>query len=92
MDLKRVEEAKKHLDLIYCEIDPGDVLFFHCNTLHRSDANKSSSRRWTLLCCYNAARNDPFIKHHHPNYTPLNKVPDEEIKKSGNRFLNAKNT
>ena len=89
VDLVRVEEAKKHLDLIYCEIEPGDVLFFHCNTLHRSDANKSSNRRWTLLCCYNAARNNPFLDHHHPRYTPLNKVPDEEIKKAGNRFLDS---
>ena len=32
VDLKRVEEAKKHLKLVYCEMDPGDA-FFHCNTL-----------------------------------------------------------
>ena len=83
------EEAKKHLDLIYCEMDPGDVLFFHCNTLHRSDKNKSNDRRWTLLCCYNSAKNDPFIDHHHPRYTRLKKVPDEEIKKAGDRFLDA---
>ncbi len=89
VDLKRVEEAKKHLDLIYCEMDPGDVLFFHCNTLHRSDKNKSNDRRWTLLCCYNSAKNDPFIDHHHPRYTRLKKVPDEEIKKAGDRFLDA---
>ena len=89
VDLERVEEAKKHLELIYCEIEPGDVLFFHCNTLHRSDANKSSDRRWTLLCCYNAARNNPFLNHHHPKYTPLKKVPDEEIKKAGDRFLDS---
>lgn len=92
VDLKRVEEAKKHLKLIYCEIEPGDVLFFHCNTLHRSDKNKSDQRRWTLLCCYNAARNNPFLEHHHPRYTPLKKVPDEEIKKAGKRFLNPDST
>ena len=92
VDLKRVEEAKKHLKLIYCEIEPGDVLFFHCNTLHRSDKNKSDQRRWTLLCCYNAARNNPFLEHHHPRYTPLKKVPDEDIKKAGERFLNPDST
>ena len=92
VDLKRVEEAKKHLKLVYCEIEPGDVLFFHCNTLHRSDKNKSDQRRWTLLCCYNAARNNPFLEHHHPRYTPLKKVPDEEIKKAGERFLNPDST
>ena len=88
VDLKRVEEAKKHLDLIYCEMEPGDVLFFHCNTLHRSDKNDSGKRRWTLLCCYNLAENNPFIDHHHPKYTPIKKVEDNQIKKAGLKFLN----
>ena len=87
VDLKRVDEAKKHLELVYCEMDPGDALFFHCNTLHRSDKNNSPNRRWTLLCCYNAARNNPFIDHHHPKYTPLNKLKNEEIIKAGDNFL-----
>ena len=87
VDLKRVEEAKKQLELVYCEMDPGDALFFHCNTLHRSDKNNSPNRRWTLLCCFNAARNNPFIDHHHPKYTPLKKLPDSEIVKAGDRFL-----
>ncbi|MGI9423823.1 MAG: phytanoyl-CoA dioxygenase family protein [Hyphomicrobiaceae bacterium] len=85
-DLRRVEEAKRHLELVYCEMDPGDVLFFHCNTLHRSDQNRSDDRRWTLICCYNAARNDPYLEHHHPRYTPLSKVADEEIKAAGLKF------
>ena len=92
VDLTRVEEAKKHLKLIYCEMEPGDVLFFHCNTLHRSDKNNSHDRRWTLLCCYNAARNNPFIDHHHPRYTPIKKLPDKEIKRAGERFLDADST
>jgi len=85
-DLRRVEEAKKQLELVYCEMEPGDVLFFHCNTLHRSDQNHSDDRRWTLICCYNAARNNPFLEHHHPSYTPLVKVPDEQIKAAGLKF------
>ena len=85
-DAKRVQQAMKHLDLVYCEMDPGDVLFFHCNTLHRSDQNRSANRRWTLICCYNAARNDPYIEHHHPRYTPLEKVPDSAIKAAGLKF------
>jgi hypothetical protein len=68
-------------------MEPGDVLFFHCNTLHRSDRNNSPDRRWTLLCCYNAARNDPFLDHHHPKYTPLKKLPNSEIVKAGDKFL-----
>ncbi|MEM8689619.1 MAG: phytanoyl-CoA dioxygenase family protein [Pseudomonadota bacterium] len=90
-DLRRVEEAKGKLDLVYCEMEPGDVLFFHCNTLHRSDQNRSDDRRWTLICCYNAARNDPYLDHHHPRYTPLEKVPDEAIKDAGLKFSDAVN-
>ena len=85
-DLKRVEQAEKVMDRVYCEMAPGDVLFFHCNTLHRSDRNTSDSRRWTLICCYNAARNSPFLEHHHPGYTPLMKVPDSALKQVGLRF------
>ena len=85
-DLRRVEEAQKQLELVYCEMEPGDVLFFHCNTLHRSDQNRSDDRRWTLICCYNAARNNPYREHHHPCYTPLVKVADAEIKAAGLKF------
>lgn len=88
-DLNRVEEAKKRLELVYAEMTPGDVLFFHCNTLHRSDQNRSPDRRWTLLCCYNAKRNDPYRDHHHPRYTPLAKVPDDAILQAGLRFAGA---
>ncbi|NQW12156.1 MAG: phytanoyl-CoA dioxygenase family protein [Alphaproteobacteria bacterium] len=90
-DLTRVEEAKKHLELVYCEMAPGDVLFFHCNTLHRSDQNRSANRRWTMISCYNAARNNPYRAHHHPSYTPLSKVPDSAIAAAGLRFGDAGN-
>jgi hypothetical protein len=85
-DLARVEKAQEALETVYCEMAPGDALFFHCNLLHRSDRNGSPSRRWTLLCCYNAARNDPFIDHHHPRYTKLEKVEDDAIKQAGLAF------
>ena len=82
-DMERVNEALKRLDLVYCEMVPGDALFFHSNLLHRSDQNKSKNPRWSLICCYNAARNDPYKDSHHPRYTPLKKVDDSMIKKVG---------
>ncbi len=88
-DLNRVEQATRVLETVYAEMDPGDVLFFHCNTLHRSDQNRSDERRWTMICCYNAARNDPYREHHHPRYTPLSKVPDAAIEEAGLRFASA---
>jgi hypothetical protein len=53
--------------------------------MYRSDQNRSPSRRWTVLFCYNAARNNPYIEHHHPQYTPLHKVDDDAILQAGMR-------
>ncbi|MGA8027443.1 MAG: phytanoyl-CoA dioxygenase family protein [Bryobacteraceae bacterium] len=84
-DMERVREAEKRLELVYVEMDAGDVLFFHSNLLHRSDQNRSDHPRWSMICCYNAARNDPYKESHHPRYTPLSKVPDSAIRDAGLR-------
>ena len=85
-DPRRVEEMLKTMDLVYCEMEPGDGLFFHSNVMHRSDQNRSPNRRWTVLFCYNAARNNPYLEHHHPQYTPLHKVGDDAIKLAGVKY------
>ncbi len=84
-DMERVREAEKRLELVYVEMAPGDVLFFDSNLLHRSDQNRSENPRWSMICCYNAARNDPYKEAHHPRYTPLHKVPDSAILEAGQR-------
>ncbi|XP_013396827.1 uncharacterized protein LOC106163711 [Lingula anatina] len=84
-DLERVNQLAKVCPLTYVQLDPGDALFFHCNLLHRSDQNSSANRRWAFLVCYNRASNDPVYKHHHPNYTPLQKVSNAKIKECGVR-------
>jgi hypothetical protein len=66
-------------------MEPGDALFFDSNLLHRSDQNHSDYPRWSMICCYNAARNDPYKESHHPRYTPLSKVDDSMILEAGNR-------
>lgn len=89
-DLERVHAAEARLPLVYLEMDPGDVVFFHANLLHRSDQNRSDHPRWSMICCYNAARNDPYKDAHHPRYTPLAKVPDAAILEAGlRRFSDA---
>ena len=89
-DMTRVDEILKRLPLEYVEMEPGDALYFHANLLHRSDQNRSENPRWSMICCYNAARNDPYKEAHHPRYTPLKKVPDSMIKASGlKRFSDA---
>ena len=85
-DPRRVEEMLKTMELVYCEMEPGDGLFFHANVMHRSDQNRSPNRRWTVLFCYNAARNNPYLEHHHPQYTPLHKVDDNAIKLVGVKY------
>ena len=87
-DMERVEKALERMELVYCEMEPGDALFFHGNTLHRSDMNASEYPRWSLICCYNAARNDPYKKHHHPNYSYLDKLDDNEVLGVGQREWN----
>lgn len=82
-NLERMEEILKRMEVVYCELEPGDALFFHGNVLHRSDANLSENPRWSLICCYNAARNNPYKEHHHPCYSYLEKWPDEKIKEVG---------
>ncbi len=88
-DPRRVEEMLKRFERVYAEMEPGDGLFFHSNVMHRSDQNRSPNRRWTVLFCYNAARNDPYLEHHHPQYTPLSKVDDNAIKATGLKFAEA---
>jgi len=81
----RVELALKHLELVYCEMEPGTALFFHANTLHRSDANTSDRPRWTLICCYNTKHNPCRNSPGHPTYTHLEKWPDSRIKELGRK-------
>uniref|UniRef100_K1S505 Ectoine hydroxylase n=1 Tax=Magallana gigas TaxID=29159 RepID=K1S505_MAGGI len=83
-DIDRVRELKKNLELVYVELEPGDALIFSCNLLHCSGPNDSDRRRWAYLMCYNTRHNNPVKVHHHPCYTPLNKVPNTAIKECEN--------
>jgi hypothetical protein len=84
-DQERVKAILERLPLVYVEMEPGDVLFFHSNLLHRSDGNSSEHPRWSMICCYNAARNNPYKESHHPRYTPLAVVADQSIREAGLR-------
>jgi ectoine hydroxylase-related dioxygenase (phytanoyl-CoA dioxygenase family) len=82
-DMERVEKLLERQELVHVEMEPGDTLFFHANLLHRSDQNHSDHPRWSMIVCYNAARNNPYKESHHPRYTPLSKVPDAAILEVG---------
>ena len=87
-DPERVEAAKQRHELVYCELEPGDAIFFHSNLLHRSDQNTSEHARWSLICCYNTRHNDPIVEDgRHPNYTPLEIWPDDRVMAVINKSL-----
>lgn len=71
-----LEAAVERFDHVYVEMEPGDALVFHCNLLHRSDANNSDTYRWGYICSYNAVHNAPFMKaRDYGHYEKLEPVP-----------------
>ncbi len=87
IDPERLAAIEERLETVHVLMNPGDLLLFHPNTLHRSDQNRSEHPRWSLICCYNAAGNSPYKESHHPAYTKLHKLDDAEIMDfAGRRF------
>ena len=69
---------------LYCELDPGDAIFFHCNTLHRSDAIRpGGDPRWALICCYNTKHNLVDDNPGHPSFRPLEIWDDSRVLQLG---------
>ena len=79
--MERVNVALERMALLHIECEPGDAIFFDSNLLHKSDMNSSDDPRWSLICCYNAARNSPYKVTRHPAYSKLEKVGDDAVKK-----------
>lgn len=72
-----VDLALQTMDLVFVELQPGDVLFFHSNLLHRSEANLSDKARWSLISCYNRASNVGYNESvsSSSSITPIDVVP-----------------
>jgi ectoine hydroxylase-related dioxygenase (phytanoyl-CoA dioxygenase family) len=85
-DPERMAHILKSHELVHAELDPGDVLVFHSNMLHRSDKNVSDKRRWTLIICYNAISNDAYNTTDGRSFVPLKRVGDEAVKQAGLKF------
>jgi ectoine hydroxylase-related dioxygenase (phytanoyl-CoA dioxygenase family) len=78
---EHVEAALKRFEVVYLELDPGDAVFFDCNLLHRSDANRSDHRRWNYIASYNTVDNKPYKRvRDYGNYEPLIQVPVNAIR------------
>ena len=78
-DPARVSQAERRFTNVAFEGQPGDVMFFHSNTLHTSAPNHSATPRNLLLVAFNTRENDPYLEHHHPRYTPIDVLPDRAI-------------
>jgi ectoine hydroxylase-related dioxygenase (phytanoyl-CoA dioxygenase family) len=78
-DMVMVENALKTMELVYCEIEPGDALFFHSNLLHRSAANLSDAPRWSIISCFNAQSNIAYNETSTAWKEAITPIPDEAI-------------
>ena len=96
-DMVMVDNALKTMELVYCELQPGDALFFHSNLLHRSEANLSDYPRWSIISCYSSQSNLAYNETSTSWKTPVDVVPDEAILQweagslSNNDFLKKEN-
>jgi ectoine hydroxylase-related dioxygenase (phytanoyl-CoA dioxygenase family) len=78
-DMVMVNNALQTMELIYCELDPGDALIFHSNLLHRSEANLSEYPRWSIISCYSSQSNLAYAETSTAWKTPIEVVPDEAV-------------
>jgi ectoine hydroxylase-related dioxygenase (phytanoyl-CoA dioxygenase family) len=96
-DMIMVNNALQTMELIYCELQPGDALFFHSNLLHRSEANLSDYPRWSIISCFSSQSNLAYNETSTSWKTPVSIVPDEAILEwkasslSDNDFLKKEN-
>lgn len=86
-DADFVTAAEKVCELVYVELDPGDVLFFHSNILHRSAANTSDKAKWSIISAYNLSYNVPFREKNLSCIQPIKKVADSKLLECGVRKL-----
>lgn len=78
-DMVMVNNALKTMDLVYCELNAGDAMFFHSNLLHRSAANLSDHARWSIIACYSSQDNLAYNETSTAWNIPLATVPDSLI-------------
>jgi ectoine hydroxylase-related dioxygenase (phytanoyl-CoA dioxygenase family) len=78
-DMVMVDNTLRTMELVYCELEPGDALVFHSNLLHRSEANLSERPRWSIISCYSSQSNLAYAETSTSWRTPIDVVPDEAV-------------
>lgn len=79
---KRLAKVLERHEVINCEMEPGDAVFMHANTIHGSHENNTGDTRILMHCHYNAIANRPLEGGNAYVHfdEPIKKVPDSAIK------------
>jgi len=86
----RVDAYMAMQPVVYCEMAPGDALFFHSNLLHASGQNLSDEPRWSIISAYNKLSNRPITDEPAAScVTPIERVPDDALLAAGPRGVSA---
>ena len=78
-DPERVQAYAATCAAVFCELQPGDALFFHCNLLHSSGRNASESPRWSIISAYNRLDNRPLGREPPSCVTPIAPLADDDV-------------
>ncbi|MGB3401440.1 MAG: phytanoyl-CoA dioxygenase family protein [Microcoleaceae cyanobacterium] len=80
-NLERMEKIIERLEVVHCEMEAGDAVWTHANTIHASKGNNTDKPRINLICHHNAVWNEPYKREgiHHRPYVFLQKLPDSTI-------------
>ncbi len=78
-DMNYVNQALEIMEHVYVELNAGDVLIFHSNIFHRSEANLSDKPRWSFISAYNRVSNVPKLEKSKACITPMEIVPDDML-------------
>lgn len=88
-DMDFVNQALDRFERVHVELEPGDILFFHPNILHMSEANTSDKPRWSMISAYNLSYNKPFREKNLSCITPVQTVSNDSILAAGAKGLSA---
>jgi hypothetical protein len=86
-DAARIRQIEMLFERVYCEMAPGDVLFFHCNLLHASGANDSDYHRRAFIVCYNALANPQLTDQKTSEQRPCPVSEDDAIERFADSLL-----
>lgn len=80
-DPVRTQQIIDRLEVVPCEMEAGDAVFFHANMLHGSLPNTTDTPRTLMHCVYNARSNDIVdpAKSPHRAYQRTDRLPDDTL-------------